>query len=251
MNNRVNISLEGKLAIVTGGTRGIGKAIAERLLVSGAKVIITGRSFIDDTDLHNEFKTDKISYCQCDFDNEVSFELFLNFIQSLDRVDILVNNAGINKLDLITDINMGDYDVMTKVNLKAPLFVLKAVSNLMKVHGEGRIINITSIWSSVSRPERGLYSLTKWGVAGFTKTASIELAKHNILVNAVGPGFTLTELTRKTNTIDELKALEERIPLKRLANPEEIANLVLFLASGFNTYITGQNIIIDGGYTNI
>jgi len=249
--NGVNINLENKIAIVTGGTRGIGRAITEQLLMCGSKVIITGRSFLEDSYIQNEFKTDRINYCQCDFDNETSFEAFLTFIRSLERIDILVNNAGINRLNLITNISIEDYDVMTKVNLKAPLFILKEASNIMKSNDGGRIINITSIWSDKSRSRRGLYSLTKCGVAGLTKSAAIELAEHNILVNAVAPGFTLTELTRKTNTTEELKYLEEGVPMKRLAEPSEIANLVLFLVSELNTYTTGQNIIIDGGYTSI
>jgi 3-oxoacyl-[acyl-carrier protein] reductase len=116
---------------------------------------------------------------------------------------------------------------------------------------QGRIINITSIWSNVSRKERALYSMSKWGLAGLTKSAAIDLAQDNVLINSVAPGFTLTELTEATNTVEELRMLEEKIPMKRMAAPEEIANLVLFLSSEMNTYITGQNIIIDGGYTSI
>jgi 3-oxoacyl-[acyl-carrier protein] reductase len=121
----------------------------------------------------------------------------------------------------------------------------------MKAKGYGRIVNITSIWSVVSRSGRSLYSLTKWGIIGLTKTLSIELAENNILVNSVAPGFTKTDLTESTNSKEELKTINSQIPMKRMAEPIEIANLVAFLSSNLNTYITGQNIVIDGGYTNV
>ena len=121
----------------------------------------------------------------------------------------------------------------------------------MKTNKYGRIINISSIWSSVTRSGRSLYSTTKCGLVGLTKTLSVELASYDILVNAVGPGFTLTELTMSTNTPVEIAKMSDIIPIKRFAKPAEIANLVLFLGSDLNTYITGQNMIIDGGYTNV
>jgi 3-oxoacyl-[acyl-carrier protein] reductase len=121
----------------------------------------------------------------------------------------------------------------------------------MNENGFGRIVNITSIWSVISRPGRTLYSLTKWGIVGLTKTLSTELADKNILVNSVAPGFTKTELTESTNTLEERNTIKSLIPVRRFADPIEIANLVLFLSSDLNTYITGQNIVIDGGYTNV
>ena len=162
-----------------------------------------------------------------------------------------IARPGINKINMIPNIELEEYNEVIDINLKAPFLITKAVSKLMINQKGGRIVNITSIWSSVSRTERALYSMSKWGLAGLTKSTAIDLAEYNVLVNSVAPGFTLTELTKSTNTKEELNNLQEKIPMKRLAEPKEIANLVLFLASEMNTYLTGQNIIIDGGYTSI
>ena len=121
----------------------------------------------------------------------------------------------------------------------------------MKKNGYGRIVNITSIWSVITRPGRSIYTTAKFAIAGLTKTLAIELAEYNILVNSVGPGFTITELTATTNTSEEIKKITDIIPIKRMAQPIEIANTILFLCSDLNTYLTGQNIIVDGGYTNV
>jgi len=125
------------------------------------------------------------------------------------------------------------------------------VSRLMKKLNYGRIINIASIWSVISKPGRSIYSATKAGLVGMTKAAAAELGDWGILVNSVSPGFTMTELTKKSLSGSEIKDLSAQIPLKRFALPEEISKLVLFLASDLNGYITGQNIVIDGGFVNV
>ena len=176
---------------------------------------------------------------------------FINNTLPKFQIDILINNAGINKIDLNINTTDNDFDLLNDVNLKGPYILTREVSKQMKIKGYGRIVNITSIWSVVSRSGRSLYSLTKWGILGLTKTLSIELAENNILVNSVAPGFTKTDLTQSTNSKDELKTINSLIPMKRMAEPLEIANLVAFLSSNLNTYITGQNIVIDGGYTNV
>jgi len=141
--------------------------------------------------------------------------------------------------------------MLNNINLKAPYLISREVSRTMKRNGYGRIVNITSIWSTITRPGRSLYALTKSGIVGLTRTLAVELAESNILVNAVAPGFTMTELTASTNTPEEIGKITGMIPIKRMALPEEIANLVLFLCSDLNSYLTGQNIVIDGGYTNV
>ena len=137
------------------------------------------------------------------------------------------------------------------INVYGPFLLAKAFGVKMIEKKWGRIINIASIWSIVSRSGRLSYSTSKMALLGLNKTLAIEWAKHNVLVNCISPGFTLTELTATTNTKEELKIIENTIPQNRLALPEEIANCVLFLSSDLNTYITGQNIAIDGGYTAI
>ena len=121
----------------------------------------------------------------------------------------------------------------------------------MKKANYGRIVNIASIWSIITRERRTAYAITKSGILGLTKTSAVELAPYNILVNAVSPGFTLTELTKATLSEQEYTSLSKIVPVGRFAQPVEIARIVLFLASDMNTYISGQNIIIDGGYTNV
>ncbi|WP_108869575.1 SDR family NAD(P)-dependent oxidoreductase [Aquimarina aquimarini] len=249
MNQLINLNK--KLAVVTGGTRGIGKAISLALLEAGARVIITGTTQKKEETIKQEFDSENIEYYQSDFGDEKSLQGFLEYLRSLKKIDILVNNAGINKLNLVSDISLSEYNDVLDINLKAPFLITQEVSQLMINNKGGKIVNITSIWSSVSRKERAMYSMSKWGLAGFSKSTAIDLAEHNILVNSVAPGFTLTELTEQTNTKEELRILEDKIPMRRLADPKEIANLVLFLSSELNTYLTGQNIIIDGGYTSL
>ena len=247
----IKIDLSDKIALVTGGTRGIGKAIAQCLIAAGAKVMVTGTKANEVEKLNAENLSENLRFLHVDFSSESSTSAFLEQISNESVIDILVNNAGVNRINLNTDTSTEDYDILNNINLKAPYLLSREVSKLMIKNNYGRIVNITSIWSKVSRPGRSLYSLTKWGIVGLTKTLSVELAENNILVNAVGPGFTLTELTASTNTPEEIEKISSMIPMKRMAQPEEIANLVLFLCSDLNSYVTGQNIIIDGGYTNV
>lgn len=251
MGSSIKIDLSGRTALVTGGTRGIGKAIVALLLSAGAKVIVTGTKEQVIEKLNAENFLDKLTFLQVDFSSESSTSNFLKKLNTYSVIDILVNNAGVNRINPNTETTSEDFDVLNNINLKAPYLLSREVSKLMKLNNYGRIVNITSIWSKVSRPGRSLYSLTKWGIAGLTQALSVELAEHNVLVNAVGPGFTLTELTTSTNTPEEIEKISNLIPMKRMAQPEEIANLVLFLCSDLNSYVTGQNIIIDGGYSNV
>ena len=251
MESSIKIDLSGRTALVTGGTRGIGKAIAALLLSAGAKVIVTGTKEQVIEKLNAENLLDKLTFLQVDFSYESSTLDFLQKLNTYSVIDILVNNAGVNRINPNMETTSEDFDVLNNINLKAPYLLSREVSKLMKLNNYGRIVNITSIWSKVSRPGRSLYSLTKWGIAGLTQALSVELAEHNVLVNAVGPGFTLTELTTSTNTPEEIEKISNLIPMKRMAQPEEIANLVLFLCSDLNSYVTGQNIIIDGGYSNV
>jgi 3-oxoacyl-[acyl-carrier protein] reductase len=247
----VSIDLKDKVALITGGTRGIGKSIVDVFMKAGAIVLVTGTKKDEIDRLNIKKDSDRIHYLYLDFSLEESVNEFVNKILPNHNINILINNAGINKIDLNINTTNDDYDLLNNVNLKGPYILSREVSKRMKENGFGRIVNITSIWSIISRPGRTLYSLTKWGIVGLTKTLSTELADKNILVNSVAPGFTKTELTDSTNTLEELNTIKSLIPVRRFADPIEIANLVLFLSSDLNTYITGQNIVIDGGYTNV
>lgn len=161
----------------------------------------------------------------------------------------IINNAGINDLNEFGAMTCGKINNMIQIDLQSPIMILNSLVPNMKRAGYGRIVNIGSIWAVVSKPARGLYSAAKNGIHGVTNALALEVASYDILVNTVCPGFTLTELTRQNNTDVQIRKISESIPVHRMALPEEIAKLVYFLGSEENTYITGQKIIIDGGYT--
>jgi 3-oxoacyl-[acyl-carrier protein] reductase len=251
----VNIDLTNKTALVTGGTMGIGAAIAEELHKAGANLLITGvedAGFIDKLNKKVQDQGIKnIRYIRVDFTNDDSINQFFKLLDGIDKIDICINNAGTNRNNPIDEILLEDFDLLIDVNLRAPFLITKYISKRMKSARSGYIVNIASIWSIKSRPGRTAYTITKSGIVGLTKTSSIELAPYNILVNAVSPGFTMTELTMRTLPEKEFNELKSIVPAQRFAEPSEIAKTVLFLVSDLNTYITGQNIIIDGGFTNV
>ena len=246
----MKIDFSNKTVIVTGGTRGIGAAIVELFQQCNADIIATGTDTKEIDRLNREPSGSKLKYIHLDFNSNDSVQSFLDFINKRDRIDVLINNAGVNKIATIDKIDEDEWDWINKVNLRGPFLLTKAVSEIMKKQGYGRILNIASIFGVVSKAKRAAYSTTKWGLIGFTKAVALDLAPHNILVNAVSPGFVDTELTRKILGNKEIEKLIDVIPQKRLADAGEIAKIVAFLTSHHNTYITGQNIIVDGGFTS-
>ena len=246
----MKIDFSNKTILITGGTRGIGFGILKLLQKKNASIITTGTNVNEIKKLNQNSKGKKIKYFYLDFTDADSINNFLNKISKLKKIDILINNAGVNKIDRIDKINENDWDLINNVNLKGPFLLTREVSKIMKKNHSGKILNIASIFSTVSKQKRATYSATKWGIIGFTKAIALDLAPDNILVNAVSPGFVDTELTRKILGNEGIKEIKNSIPQKRLANVEEIANTILFLVSDYNTYITGQNLIIDGGFTS-
>ena len=246
----MNLDLTNKTVIITGGTRGIGAAIARVFLKAGAQLLVTGTKDSNPKIQGISDGNNNTRYHQLDFSSDDSVNKFFNAVHKLKKIDVLVNNAGVNKIESVSNISTEDWDWINTVNLKGPFLLTRAVSETMKKQNSGKIINIASIFSVVSKEKRAAYSSTKWGLIGFTKAVALDLARFNVQVNAVSPGFVDTELTRRILDIKEIKALTENIPQGRLAKPEEIANVVLFLCSDKNSYISGQNIVIDGGYSS-
>jgi len=253
LNNMV-IDFTNKTALITGATRGIGKSIADCLYEAGANLILTGtnKEEIDHLNLENKEKgIINIQFLQADFSDTKSTEVFLKKLNEYEIIDICINNAGVNKINDFNDTTDDDFEWIHDINLKVPYQILKVVGPKMIRNNYGRIVNVASIWSVITRPGRSMYTSSKNALVGLTKTLAVEWAAHNVLVNAVSPGFTLTELTKTTNTLEQLKNIESIIPAKRMAEPIEMARVISFLCSDLNTYLTGQNITIDGGYTNV
>jgi 3-oxoacyl-[acyl-carrier protein] reductase len=244
----ITLNFENQVILVTGASRGIGKQIALDFLDCGAKLIVTATHENKKAALINQLGSD-ICFIPVDFSSITSTQNFLKKITEVEKIDVCINNAGLSRHQPIEKITIEDWNITHDVNLKAPFLLIQAMATIMKKHHYGRIINISSIWGHITTSERMAYASTKFGLRGLTISAAAELAQHNILVNAVSPGITLTDMVKKNFSAEKLQSLATSIPLGRLAEKTEISTLVLFLSSNLNTYITGQCIIIDGGYS--
>ena len=216
-----------KNILITGTSKGIGSAIKNELSNSNFNCICPTRE-------------------ELDINNSDSIENYFNKLNI--EIHGLVNNAGINVLGNIESLNDEDIQNMLNINLIAPLKLIQHVVKNMRLSNYGKIVNISSIWGVRSKEFRTLYSMTKFGINGMTKSLARELGEYNILINSIAPGYVNTEMTKKNVPFEEQIKIKENIPLKRFAEPNEIAKLVSFLLSENNSYITGQTIIIDGGF---
>lgn len=241
----MNLDFKNKTILITGGEGGIGKTISNQFLRLGAKIIVTTTK----KKLVNR-STNKKIYMYLDFNNKVSIRNFLINLKKIKKIDVLINNAGINKLGSIYEIDDAYVEKIYGVNLLGPTIMTKEISKIMIKNKNGKIINISSIFGVVGKKNRSLYSSTKFGLIGLTKSTALDLAKYNILVNSVSPGVIKTGLTKKILSSKELKKIRSEIPLSRLGEPTDVSYLVCFLCSKFNKYITGQNFLVDGGYTS-
>jgi 3-oxoacyl-[acyl-carrier protein] reductase len=162
---------------------------------------------------------------------------------------VLVNDAGINRVAFLGDIKFGDIQDTMQINLLSAFRLIQALVPGMRQNRYGRIVNISSIWSVVARAGRTSYTMSKAALNSMSRSLAVELARDNILINNVAPGYVMTDLTRQTNSPEDIENIRQSIPVQRLAEPKEIASVVAFLCSEKNTYITGQTIVVDGGYT--
>lgn len=217
-----------RTALVTGGARGIGRAVATRLTSAGYRVMAPPRAVLN-------------------LASPASIDDYLAANGS-EVVDILVNNAGINTLRAIPEIDGMTWDEIVQVNLTSALRLTQAFAPGMAQRGWGRILNTASILALVTRERRAAYSMTKAALAALTRTAAVEFGPHGVLVNALAPGYVDTELTRRNNPPDAIAAIEAIIPLRRMAQAKELAEVAAFLVSDSNSYLTGQTIVVDGGF---
>lgn len=242
--------LEGKTAIVTGGSRGIGTGIVEAFVAHGANVAFT---YSSSADAANKIVTElsgKGVVIKAYKSNAASFEdaqkLVDDVLNDFRSIDILVNNAGITKDNLLMRMSEEDFDKVIEVNLKSVFNMTKAVQRTMLKQRKGSIINMSSVVGIKGNAGQSNYAASKAGIHGFTKSIAIELGSRNIRSNAIAPGFIETEMTGK---LDEatVQGWRDAIPLKRGGQPEDIANACVFLASDLSSYITGQILQVDGG----
>ncbi len=244
------MQLQNKVALVTGGTRGIGKAIVLALAEAGADVAFTYRSSKESADVivadlrakgrrAAGYQSDATDFTQAN-------NIVQKVIQEFGRIDILVNNAGITKDGLLMRMSENDWDAVIATNLKSVFSFTKAACRQMMSQQAGKIINISSVVGIIGNAGQANYVASKAGVIGFTKSVAKELASRNIQANVVAPGFVETDMTEKLNE-KQKEAILAMIPLKRIAKPEEVAGVVRFLASSDADYITGQVFCVDGG----
>lgn len=230
-----------KKALVTGGTRGIGAATAQALVDAGHEVIVSGTSPEGSAPMG-------CAYLPCDFADAGALAAFAAEVAKLDLA-VLVNNAGINKVGPLAEYDSTDFARIQQVNVTAPFMLCRAVVPGMRRRRFGRIVNITSVFGLVSKAGRSAYSASKFALFGLSRALALEVAADNVLVNCVAPGFVGTDLTRRTLGEAGIAEMVSQIPMGRLAQPDEIARYVCFLASEENSYMTGQLLVVDGGFT--
>jgi 3-oxoacyl-[acyl-carrier protein] reductase len=228
---------------VTGASRGIGLSIVKAFKSEGARVIGTC----------TKKKSDDLgAFCdelfEADFSDLIQIQNCASFLKRV-KPDILINNAGINKISSLEEVSLEDFQSIQQVNVLAPFILCQAAIPSMKLKGWGRIINVSSIWGKRGASHRAAYSASKFALDGLTVALATEYAEKGIIANCIAPGFIDTSLTRQILGEVGLQAAISRVPTRRLGTVKEVAGLVLWLASADNTFVSGQNISIDGGFS--
>jgi 3-oxoacyl-[acyl-carrier protein] reductase len=243
------MSLTGQVAVVTGASRGIGRAIALKLSGEGAAVVVTATSVEGAQRTADAIVAAGGKALALKVDVSVSSEveaLFKEAVAAFGRLDILVNNAGITKDGLLMRMKEADWDAVIDVNLKGAFICTREASKVMSKARYGRIVNVSSVVGEMGNPGQANYCASKAGMIGFTKSVAKELARRNVTVNAVAPGFIETDMTQELSD-KAREALQEQIPMGRLGASEDIAAAVLFLVSEGAAYITGHVLSVNGG----
>jgi len=242
--------LSGKVALVTGSARGIGRSIAEMFCAEGATVVVNDvgdAAGARETLATLEAAGGKGSVEMFDVSEAAQVDAGVkNILEAHGRIDILVNNAGITRDNLLLRMSEAEFDAVYRVNLKGTFLLTKAVTRHMIRQRSGKVVNISSVVGMMGNAGQSNYAAAKAGIIGFTKATARELASRNITVNAIAPGFIRTAMTAALPEAVQ-KAFQEQIPLGRFAEPREVAELALFLASDASSYITGQVVGINGG----
>ncbi|MEP6730358.1 MAG: 3-oxoacyl-[acyl-carrier-protein] reductase [bacterium] len=242
----MKIDLTGRTALVTGSTRGIGRAIAETLTGAGARVAVVGRDQAKAAEVAAGIGGSAQGF-GADVSEPASVVALVEGVEAaFGQIDILVNNAGLTRDNILFRIKDDDWDMVLDANLRGAFIAIRAASRGMMKRRWGRIINIASIVGLTGNKGQANYAASKAGLIGLTKSVAKELGSRNILVNAVAPGFIETDMTAAM-TPEARTALSGQIPLDRLGSPQDVAGAVAFLASDYASYITGQVLVVDGG----
>lgn len=243
----LQIDLSGRVALVTGSTRGIGRSIAETLTACGARVAIVGRDLARAEDAAASVEGARGFACDV-ADSAQAAQLVADVETAFGQLDILVNNAGLTRDNIIPRLKDEDWDMVMNANLRGAFATIRAATRGMMKRRWGRIVNITSVVGLMGNKGQANYAASKAGLIGLTKSVAKEFASRNILANCVAPGFIATDMTAAMT--DEAKAtLNGQIPLARLGQPADIAGAVAFLSSDLAQYVTGQVLVVDGGMT--
>lgn len=244
------MTLQGKHTIVTGGSRGIGKAIVEAFLAEGATVAYVSRTQAEDHAALEALASEHggaVVFHQADVGKEESITSAIDALhESFGSIDVLVNNAGVTKDGLIFRMKSEDWDDVLRINLSSAFYTCRAVSRLMIKQRSGSIINVTSIVGLIGNGGQVNYAASKAGMVGLTKSLAREVAGRSVRVNAIAPGFIETDMTGKL-TPEQREALVGQIPMGRVGTPQEVASVCVFLAGDASSYITGQVLPITGG----
>ena len=246
----MDLNIKDKVAIVTGASRGIGKAIVYKLVSYGCKVVLISRNLDDLKKVEKDLNTEKVMCFQCDITNQQEFKVIVNKTVDLwGSLDILINNAGITKDKLLLRMNESDWVDVIDVNLKGCYNTIKVVSNQMIRKKQGKIVNITSVIGQIGNSGQSNYAASKSGIEGLTRSLGfVEFGSRNININCIAPGYIETDMTKNLDK-KVIQDMKSNIPLNKFGMTSDISEVVCFLVSDLSSFITGQVINVDGGMT--